>query len=72
MKSEWLDWDFMKPQKMDSKDKHPFAITCRKCGSNDISVMAWDNHYLEIKCESCGFSLNCGVYRTMSNDYSDC
>ena len=36
--------------KMDGKSKHPFAITCRKCGSNDIVVTAYEYHDLGIKC----------------------
>lgn len=59
--------------RMDSKKKHPFAITCRKCGSNRVIVYAYDYHSLEIKCKSCGFFLDCcefGYYDTEENDYS--
>lgn len=41
--------------RMDSRKKHPFAITCRKCGSNRATVYAYDYQYLGIKCKSCGF-----------------
>lgn len=57
--------------RMDSKKKHPFAITCRKCGSNRVVVYAYDNHDLGIKCKSCGFFLDCGYYDTEENDYSE-
>ena len=57
--------------KMDSKKKHPFAITCRKCGSNMVAVYAYDYNGLEIKCKSCGFFLDCGYYDTVANDYSE-
>lgn len=56
--------------RMDSKKKHPFAITCRKCGSNRVVVRAFDYHGLEISCKNCGFFLDCGYYDTEENDYS--
>lgn len=58
-------------KKMDSKKRHPFAITCRKCGSNNVMVIPYDYHDLGIKCKSCGFFLSCGVYDTTEYDYSD-
>lgn len=58
-------------KRMDSKSKHPFAITCRKCGSNNVEVTAWDRGDLEIKCRGCGRTLNCGTYYTKEHDYSD-
>lgn len=58
-------------KRMDSKSKHPFAITCRKCGSNDIRITAWDRGSLEIQCQGCGFELDCGAYYTQEYDYSD-
>ena len=58
-------------RKMDSKSKHPFAITCRKCGSNDVVVTAYEHWDLGIKCRNCGFDLNCGRYYTKEDDYSD-
>lgn len=58
--------------KMDSKTKHPFAITCRKCGSNDVSVFAYEHRDLGIKCNKCGKFISCGVYHTQDYDYSDC
>lgn len=54
-----------------SKRKHPFAITCRKCGSNGVTVYANDNQWLVIKCKNCGFYLDCGYYDTEDNDYSE-
>lgn len=57
--------------RMDSKNKHPFAISCRKCGSNRVVVCAYDYHSLEIKCKNCGSVLDCGYYDTEENDYSE-
>ena len=57
---------------MDSKRKHPFAITCRGCGSNSVTVRAFDYHSLEIQCNCCGKILNCGSYVTDEYDYSEC
>lgn len=59
-----------KTNKMDSKNKHPFAITCRKCGSNSVAVIAYEYRDLGIRCKSCGFELSCGEYHTDENDYS--
>ena len=56
--------------KMDGKSKHPFAIICRKCGSNHVRVIAFDYHSLEISCMSCGKSVDCGYYDTQEGDYS--
>ena len=58
-------------KRMDSKSKHPFAITCRKCCSNNVEVTAWERGDLEIKCRECGCTLNCGTYYTQDYDYSD-
>jgi len=58
-------------KKMDSKTKHPFNITCRKCGSNCVVVTACDFCDLQIKCKSCGASVKCGAYHTDAYDYSD-
>ena len=57
--------------RMDSKNKHSFAINCRKCGSNRVVVYAYDYYTLELKCKSCGFFLVCGYYDTEVNDYSE-
>lgn len=57
--------------RMDSKKKHPFAITCRKCGSNRVAVYAYDYNDLGVKCKSCGSFLECGYYDTERNDYSE-
>lgn len=54
---------------MDSKSKHPFTIMCRKCGSNNVQVRAYDYYSLEISCRSCGFCLDCGMYATTEGDY---
>lgn len=59
-------------RKMDSRSKHPFAITCRKCGSNDVSAIAYEYHELVIRCRKCNFTLECGAYHTLDGDYSDC
>ena len=67
----YYDYEERKNKKMDSKAKHPFAITCRKCGGNDIVVIAFDYHELEIKCRDCGVCLDCGMYYTQAYDYSD-
>ena len=56
---------------MDSKKKHPFAITCRKCGSNRVAIYAYDYHDLEIKCKNCGLFLDCDYYDTEENDYPE-
>ena len=58
--------------KMDSKSRHPFMITCRKCGSNDIVVYACEYQDLYIKCNCCGNNVSCGTYYTMKYDYSNC
>ena len=60
----------MSNEKMDSKRKHPFAITCRKCGSNRVLVIAFEYQDLGIRCKSCGAFVDCGVYDTDEGDYS--
>lgn len=55
----------------EEKFKHPFAITCKKCGCDDITVTAFDFRELEIKCNNCGYVLDCGRYHTKQYDYSD-
>lgn len=57
-------------ERMDSKRKHPFAITCRKCGSNRVKVIAFEYKDLELKCKSCGSYVDCGYYDTEEGDYS--
>lgn len=66
-------WGYDEPnnKKMDSKRKHPFAIICRKCGSNRVAVIAFEYRDLELRCKSCGASLSCGRYDTDQNDYSE-
>ena len=59
------------PKKMSSKKKHQFAITCRYCGGNDVTVTPYEYGDLGIKCNSCGESVSCGTYYTQSGDYSD-
>ena len=68
-KNMYHDYE-QKNNKMDGKSKHPFAITCRKCGCNDIKVTAFDYYELEIKCQGCGCTLECGTYFTKQYDYS--
>lgn len=67
----YYDYKKNKNNKMDGKTKHPFVITCRKCGGNDVEVYAHDNHDLSIKCKDCGLYLNCGSYHTKEYDYSN-
>lgn len=69
----WDDWfeEESKNKKMDSKNKHPFAITCRKCGSNRVAVIPYEYGDLGIKCEDCGKFINCGTYYTYKCDYSN-
>jgi ribosomal protein L37AE/L43A len=57
--------------KMDSKKKHPFAITCRKCGSNRVMVSALEYYDLILKCEDCGTYVSCGTYYPHKADYTD-
>ena len=66
---DWWD-EKRKNNRMDSKKKHPFAITCRKCGSNRVDVIAYEYEDLGIKCCDCGAYINCGTYRTYGGDYS--
>ena len=67
----YYDYEKNRNNKMDGKFKHPFAITCRKCGCNDVEVLTFDFRSLEIRCNSCGYCLDCGTYYTKKNDYSD-
>ena len=67
----YYDYGERRSSKMDGKTKHPFAITCRKCGGNDIVVTAYEHLDLGIKCRCCGYELDCGRYYTKENDYSD-
>lgn len=55
----------------EEKFKHPFTITCKKCGSNNIHVFACEHNDLVIRCKDCGLYLNCGSYDTKEGDYSD-
>ena len=50
--------------------KHPFKIKCRKCGSKNIAVFAYEDNFLSLQCMDCGMSVNCGSYRTKEGDYS--
>lgn len=59
------------PEYFEEKFKHPFNITCKKCGGDDIVVIAYEHHDLGIKCRCCGYELDCGRYYTKENDYSD-
>ena len=67
----YYDYEERRNNRMDGKSKHPFAITCRKCGCNDIEVIAYEYRDLGIKCNGCGFFLSCGIYCTQQYDYSD-
>lgn len=67
-------WDYdeePRRKKMDGKSRHPFAITCRKCGSNSVKVIAYEYQDLGIICNSCGTSVQCGTYYTDCGDYSE-
>ena len=59
------DYGERRNNKMDGKSKHPFAITCRKCGCNDIIVIAYEHQDLGSRCRGCG------TYYTKQYDYSD-
>ena len=68
---DYDDYEGRRNNKMDGKSKHPFAITCRKCGCNDIMVIAYEYRDLGIRCRGCGYELDCGTYYTKQYDYSD-
>lgn len=61
-----------KNQRMSNKRSHPFAITCRSCGSNSVMVIPYEYGDLGIQCRRCGKSINCGTYYTDEYDYSEC
>lgn len=67
----YYDYEERRNSKMDGKAKHPFAITCRNCGGNDIMVIAHEFQDLGIRCRCCGYELNCGTYYTKRYDYSN-
>ena len=67
----YYDYDERRNNKMDGKSKRPFAITCRKCGCNDIVVIAYEHRDLGIRCRGCGYELSCGNYYTKEYDYSN-
>lgn len=67
----YYDYEERRNSKMDGKAKHPFAITCRNCGGNDIMVIAYECQDLGIRCKCCGYELNCGTYYTKQYDYSN-
>lgn len=67
----YYDYEERRSNKMDGKTKHPFNITCRRCGCNDIIVTAYEYRDLGIKCRGCGLFLDCGTYYTKEYDYSD-
>lgn len=58
-------------EKMDEETRHPFAITCCRCGSNSVKVIAYEYKDLCIICKSCGVSIECGTYHTDFGDYSE-
>ena len=67
----YYDYEERRSNKMDGQSKHPFAMTCRKCGGNDVMVIAYEHQDLGIRCRDCGYELNCGTYYTKQYDYSD-
>ena len=76
--SYWDDYDdgwgdhTVVNKRMSSKRSHPFAITCRNCGSNSVMVIPYEYGDLGILCRRCGKSINCGTYYTDKGDYSEC
>lgn len=58
-------------KRMGNKEKYPFSVSCRKCGSNRVVIRAYDYCSLEIYCKNCGFFLDCGHYDTESGRYSE-
>ena len=54
----YYDYGDLRNSKMDGKAKHPFAITCRNCGGNDIMVIAYECQDLGIRCRCCGYELS--------------
>ena len=44
------------------KNPKPFTVICNHCGSHDVTVIAFEYHDLQIKCENCGSCLNYGRY----------
>lgn len=47
----------------------PFTVICNHCGSNEVTVTAFEYHDLGIKCENCGSYLSCGRYN--EEDYRE-
>lgn len=60
----------MEYEMTENKNKHPFYITCRICGSKSVEIYAFDYGSLEIRCKSCGKCISCGRYDTEEGDYS--
>ena len=57
----------MERRKMRSKKEKPFAITCRYCGCNACTVIAFGYRELEIRCKGCGKTLtDVGIYESAS------
>lgn len=48
--------------------KTPFTVICNNCGSNDVTVIAFEYHDLDIKCNRCGSYLSCGRYNEAEYD----
>ena len=53
------------------KTQNPFTITCKRCGGDDIKVIAYEHRDLGVECMDCGLHLHCGNYYTKDADYSD-
>lgn len=49
------------------EEKAPFEIKCTKCGSHNVVVIAFEHNDLEIRCRSCGQSVDdIGRYTEMN------
>lgn len=53
--------------KNEKEKKAPFEIRCTKCGSHNVVVTAFEHYDLEIRCRSCGQSVDdIGRYTEMN------
>lgn len=53
---------YAKGRDMSKEKPKPFTIICNNCGSNDVTVTAFEHYDLGIKCHNCGAYLNYGSY----------
>ena len=54
--------------KEEIKKETPFTVICNNCGSNDVTVTAFEYHDLDIKCNYCGSYLSHGRYNEKEYD----